>query len=217
MNTLDQFDKHRSDRTLAIKPPPARERSAVYQDIKVQFELLGGRSRLRKLVRCLLTPGVQAVIAFRLGTWLIRQPTVIRLFLHPVYALFHTYILLCWGIDIERGATIGPGLYIGHFGGINISGAATIGRNCFISQGITVGVSGQGSRRGAPVIGDNVYIAPGARIFGKINIGNDCKIGANCVVHTDIPDGATVVTSGGCEILSIHGERVRGITQDPAA
>ncbi len=208
MNALDQFKQHRSDKTFA-KRRPVQERSAVYQDIKVQFDLLGGRSRLRKVVRCLLTPGVQAVIAFRFGTWLIHQPIVVRLLLHPAYALFHAYILMCWGIDIERGATIGPGLYIGHFGGINISGATTIGRNCFISQGITIGVAGQGDRRGAPHIGDNVYIAPGARIFGKISIGNNCKIGANCVVHKDIPDGATVVTSGGCEILSIYGNRIK--------
>ena len=114
---------------------------------------------------------------------------------------------------IERGATIGPGLYVGHFGGINISGAAKIGRNCFISQGITIGAAGQGDHRGAPQIGDGVYIAPGARIFGKITIGNDCKIGANCVVHKDVPNGATVVTTGGCEILSIYGKRIDGQSQ----
>ena len=209
MSTLDQSKRDLPDKTFAGKQP-VQERSAVYQDIRVQYDLVGGRSRLRKLMNCLCTPGVQAVIAFRFGSWLIHQPIGVRLLLHPVYALLHMYIMVCWGIDIERGAAIGPGLYIGHFGGINISGAATIGRNCFISQGITIGIAGQGDRRGAPRIGDNVYIAPGARMFGKITIGNDCKIGANCVVHKDIPDGATVVTSGGCEILSIYGKRIKG-------
>ncbi len=209
MSTLNQSNLHLPEKTLASKQP-AREHSAVYQDIKVQYDLLGGRSRLRKLVSCLLTPGVQAVIAYRFGTWLLHQPIGVRFCLHPFYVLLHTFVLVCWGIDIERGATIGPGLYIGHFGGINISGAATIGRNCFISQGITVGVAGQGDRRGAPQIGDDVYIAPGARIFGKITVGNDCKIGANCVVHADVPSGATVVTSGGCEVLSIYGQRIKG-------
>ena len=209
MSSLDQFNQHRSDKDFAAKQPP-REPSALYQDIKVHFDMLGGRSRLRKFVRCLLTPGVQAVMAFRFGTWLIHQPIAVRLLLHPAYALCHTYVLVIWGIDIERGATIGPGLYVGHFGGINISGAAIIGRNCFISQGITIGAAGQGDHRGAPQIGDGVYIAPGARIFGKITIGNDCKIGANCVVHKDVPNGATVVTTGGCEILSIYGKRIAG-------
>lgn len=209
MSSLDQLNQYRSDKDFAAKQLP-REPSALYQDIKVHFDMLGGRSRLRKFVRCLLTPGLQAVMAFRFGTWLIHKPIAVRLVLHPVYALCHIYSLVIWGIDIERGATIGPGLYVGHFGGINISGAATIGRNCFISQAVTIGVAGQGDRRGAPQIGDGVYIAPGARIFGKITIGNDCKIGANCVVHKDVPNGATVVTTGGCEILSIYGKRIDG-------
>jgi len=33
-----------------------------------------------------------------------------------------------------------------------------------------------------------VYIAPGAKLFGKIHIGNNVKIGANAVVHKDVPD-----------------------------
>ena len=46
---------------------------------------------------------------------------------------------------------------------------------------------------GAPTIGDNVYIGPGAKIFGAIHIGNNVRIGANCVVFEDVPDNATVV------------------------
>lgn len=41
---------------------------------------------------------------------------------------------------------------------------------------------------GAPTIGDNVYIGPGAKIFGAIHIGNNVRIGANCVVLEDVPD-----------------------------
>lgn len=44
-----------------------------------------------------------------------------------------------------------------------------------------------------PIIGDNVYIGPGAKIFGGIQIGNNVRIGANCIVFQDIPDNATVV------------------------
>ena len=70
---------------------------------------------------------------------------------------------------------------------------AIIGSNANISQNITIGVSGQGDNRGVPVIGDNVYIAPGARIFGKIHIGNNVKIGANAVIHKSIPDNSIAV------------------------
>lgn len=128
MTVLDPTNKHKPDKTFAGKLPLGAQ-SAVWQDIKVQFDLIGGRSRLRKFVTCLLTPGVQDVIAFRFGTWLIHQSIAVRLILHSVYSLTHLFVPMCWGIDIERGATIGPSLYIGHFGGINISGAATIGRD----------------------------------------------------------------------------------------
>ena len=36
-------------------------------------------------------------------------------------------------------------------------------------------------------------IGTGANIIGGITIGNNVKIGAGCIVTTDIPDNATVV------------------------
>lgn len=79
---------------------------------------------------------------------------------------------------------------LGHkLNGIVIASGAIIGKNCYLSHQVTIGRS----RGGAPVIGDNVYIGPGAKIFGDICIGNNVRIGANCVVFEDIPDNATVV------------------------
>ncbi|GAA4333635.1 hypothetical protein GCM10023144_25110 [Pigmentiphaga soli] len=40
----------------------------------------------------------------------------------------------------------------------------------------------------APRIGDNSYIGPGAKIFGAIQIGNNCAIGANAVVNKSYSD-----------------------------
>ena len=98
-----------------------------------------------------------------------------------------------FGVSIPSTTNIGPGFYIGHFGGIVIHADTVIGKNCNISQGVTIGISPRGKRQGVPVIGDNVYIAPGAKIFGNIRIGNNVAIGANCVVTKDIPDNAVVV------------------------
>lgn len=36
-------------------------------------------------------------------------------------------------------------------------------------------------------------IGAGAKIIGPIVVGDNVKIGANCIVCQDIPDGATVV------------------------
>ncbi len=98
-----------------------------------------------------------------------------------------------FGIQISYSTEIGPGFYIGHFGQIVVKGEAKIGRNCNISQGVTIGVSNRGRLQGVPTIGDNVYIGPGAKIFGNIRIGNDVAIGANCVVTKDIADHSVVV------------------------
>lgn len=93
-----------------------------------------------------------------------------------------------FGLDIPAETLIGPGFYIGHFGGVVISAKSKIGKNCNISQGVTIGYNPRGSKAGYPVIGDRVYIAPGAKIIGKVNIGNDAVIGANAVVVDDVPE-----------------------------
>lgn len=42
-------------------------------------------------------------------------------------------------------------------------------------------------------IGDNVLLGAGSKVLPAVNIGNNVKVGANCVVVEDIPDNATVV------------------------
>jgi len=70
---------------------------------------------------------------------------------------------------------------------------------------VTIGVSGRGEKEGCPTIGDHVYVVPGAKLFGKIRIGNRVKIGANAVIYRDISDMAIVAMKPGYEILSYKG------------
>ena len=74
----------------------------------------------------------------------------------------------------------GPGLAIVHYGTIIINDATSVGRNCRIQACTNIGASG-GSKK-APTIGDNVYIGPGAKIYGDIKIGNNIAIAANSSV-----------------------------------
>ena len=179
-------------------------RGVLRADIMRTYEYLQG-GRLRRAVNCLRSPGVQAVIVFRFGQWLDSQPSLLKVLLQPIYFVLNGLIQIMWGIELPRSATIGPGFYIGHFGGITIAPGAIIGRNCNISQDLTIGLSGQGEKAGVPTIGDNVYLAPGARVFGKISIGNNVKIGANAVIYKDIPDNAIVVLDPGFKIVSYKG------------
>jgi serine O-acetyltransferase len=176
----------------------------VQKDIQRTYDLLDG-GRLSKALGCFRSPGVHAALIYRYGRWLKRQNITLRVLLEPIYLLSFHRIRSKWGIEIPRSAQIGEGLYVGHHGGIVISAAAVIGKNANISHQVTIGVSGQGDAEGTPILGDNVYIAPGAKIFGKIRIGNSAKIGANVVVHKDVPDNAVVVLDPGFKIVSFDG------------
>lgn len=114
----------------------------------------------------------------------------------PLVALsfvLHKIIEMTTGISISPDARIGPGLYIGHFSGIIVGRGVTMGQRCSISQGVTIGTSVSGERRGSPTIGDGCYIAPGAKVFGPIHIGDRVAIGANAVVNRDLPSDCTAV------------------------
>jgi len=85
-----------------------------------------------------------------------------------------------------------------------ISPKAIIGNNCNLSCGVVIGETFRGKRRGVPVIGDKVYIAPGAKVIGGVTIGDNVAIGTNCVVTKDIPDNAVVIGVPG-RIISYDG------------
>lgn len=148
--------------------------------------------KLSRILECYRSPGVHGVIVFRFGHWLLSRPLWVRIGLKPLYLLLHHRMMVKWGIQLDAEANIGEGLLIHHFGGIFVGSAVRIGENLTLSHNVTIGLAGDGIRRGAPVLGDNVYIAPGANISGKIRIGNNVKIGANAIVNNDIPDNALV-------------------------
>ncbi|RYE43053.1 MAG: serine acetyltransferase [Hyphomicrobiales bacterium] len=159
---------------------------------------------LRKLAyQVLFGEGGKYSFWFRTCT-LLRSHKVLKFTLYPFAWLMLRRTMYRLGISIHPGTLMGPGFYIGHFGGIVVSARSQIGRNCNISQGVTIGKAHGGKHAGYPVIGDNVYIGPGAKIVGGITIGSNVAIGANCVVTKDTPDNAVVVGVPG-EVISMGG------------
>lgn len=67
-----------------------------------------------------------------------------------------------------------------------------IGRDCTFYHNITIGSRQFGRAPGAPTIGDEVIIYPGACIIGKISIGARAIIGAGSTVLHDVPPSAIV-------------------------
>ena len=62
-----------------------------------------------------------------------------------------------------------------------------------LHKGVTIGAENRGKRKGAPVIGNNVWIGINATIVGNITIGNDVLIAPNTLVNFDVPDHSIVV------------------------
>ena len=82
-------------------------------------------------------------------------------------------------MEYTLGSTSGDeGLSIAHVGPIVVHGKSKIGKNLRLHVGVNIGANGGEP----PVLGDNIYIGPGAKIFGDIKIASGCRIGANAVV-----------------------------------
>jgi serine O-acetyltransferase len=84
--------------------------------------------------------------------------------------------------------TFGPGLSIAHRGTVVVNGGARIGANCRLHVDVNIGTEA-GKASASPIIGDNCYIGPGAKLFGEILIGPNTVIGANAVVNKSFPEG----------------------------
>lgn len=115
--------------------------------------------------------------------------TNIILKLYYLFYIKRTDAKFCcsFGTNLNGGAKFKSRPLLPHgLNGIIIGHDVVVGSNCRIYQQVTI------ANDGNVVIGDNVVIGSGAKIL-KGNIGNNVKVGANCVVVEDIPDNATVV------------------------
>ncbi len=92
------------------------------------------------------------------------------------------YFYRCKRMEAFNGASLGINLGWGtRFGslpklphgihGVIINPYAEIGKNCTIFHEVTIG-NDYKDVKNAPTIGDNVFIGAGAKIIGKIKIGN---------------------------------------------
>ena len=162
----------------------------------------------RNLVEVLLTySGLHVLVFHRLAHALhrMRVPVIPRLLMTKARWLT--------GIEIHPSATIGRGLFIDHGMGVVIGETTVIGDNVTLFQGVTLGGTGKEKGKRHPTIGDNVVIGTGAKVLGRITVGNDSMIGANAVVIRDVPEHSTVVGVPG-RITRIKDRHYPGIKLD---
>lgn len=137
----------------------------------------------------------------RFDEWLLNtgKPRLLRL---PFLLWFRR---LSIRLGFSMGPNIfGPGLAIVHYGTIVIDPTTRVGKNCRIHVGSHIGGAAQfvdpaEAHKYSPRIGDNVYIGPGAKLYGPIVIGDNCVIGANAVVTKSFPEAG--LTLGGERVL----------------
>ncbi len=164
-----------------------------------------GRCNKKLIIKYLiLNPGYKYTFFMRLCHHLAKTDKRLIKPLYLVFRMILRHYMYKYGISIDPNTNIGEGFYIGHFGSIVVNSKAVIGKNCNISQDVTIGQANRGKNIGYPIIGENVYIGPGAKIIGAIHIGNNVAIGANCVVTKDIPDNSVVVGVPG-QVISFKG------------
>ncbi|HEV3440809.1 MAG TPA: serine O-acetyltransferase [Gemmata sp.] len=135
------------------------------------------------LLKTLLTDGTMAMIYYRM------MQLSRRLRLTPLEMIFNKLNAICCNCIIGRGAEFGPGFVLIHSTGVVINGRVRGGSNVHLYHQVTLGAD----RRGAPVLGDNVFIGSGAKLIGPVKVGDNVQIGANAVVLHDVPPFATVV------------------------
>ena len=94
----------------------------------------------------------------------------------------------------------GPGLSLPNRGNIIVNPQAQIGENCRIHVGVNIGAH----KNKAPKIGKNVYIGPGAIIFGDISIADNISIGANATVNKSFDEPNVVIAGTPAKVVKYN-------------
>jgi serine O-acetyltransferase len=167
------------------------------RDLQRLFDLDGanGAATVSAKLRVLFhSPQIQAIAVYRFGHW-VNENVKTRALKVPLKVVYHsldkaTHAL--WGIHIDDGADIGPGLYIGHPGDL-IVGPVKMGTDCNLSSGTLIGRRTDGQGAGLPTIGDRVWIGSGTIVFGNIVVGSGASVGPLTVVGRNVRPRSLVV------------------------
>ena len=161
----------------------------IFKSIKEQINSMKNRDpAARSTIEIILCyPGLHALWLHRLShiLWRYKLYLFARLISH--ISRFLT------AIEIHPGAIIGRRFFIDHGSGVVIGETAELGDDVFMYHGVTLGSTSIKKEKRHPTIKDGVIIGAGAKLIGPITIGKNAKIGANAVVVSDVPEGATMV------------------------
>ena len=162
--------------------------------VKADFKRNYAYSALKFLVADFFFPNYR----FRFLFWLrVAEMTCVNRrfsWLYPLAALFYHRYSMKGNIEISFHS-VDKRVKIQHTSGfIIVHSEARIGQNVHLSPGCIVGISSLNRCHELPVIGDECYFAPNAKVFGKCRIGDRVIIGSDTIVRDmDIPNDTIVV------------------------
>lgn len=147
--------------------------------IKSDIRALYKKTTALNILKSAINPSFQAVFFIRCAQYLPKT-------LHP---LFRLILIYGYSIDIARGASIGKSFLLPHPINIVIGNGVSIGESVTLYQGTTLG----SKSGGYPSIKNGVTIYPNCVIVGRIEIEENCTIGACTFLDKTIPEKGRVV------------------------
>lgn len=159
-------------------------------DLKRFFKIYGVNKKpsFFQLIKYSVHPRFNCVFNYRLAIFLKRKKIPV---IPKIILLLNQFL---YGIEFSMDTKIGGGLFIPHSFGIVI-GADEIGDNATIYQNVTLGAKNVDvpfHKENRPVIGNDVTIATGSVVLGRIFVGNKVIVAANSVVLHSVPDRVVV-------------------------
>ncbi|MDQ1287073.1 MAG: serine O-acetyltransferase [Actinomycetota bacterium] len=139
-------------------------------------------------------PGLHAIVVYRVGRWARTQPQPVRLLGTLLHRVLNVALIRnVYGTEVSVDAVIGRRVLIGHHQAVQIPAYCVIGDETVIRHNVTIGF-GASDRNpdDVPHLGRHVKVGAGSVLMGRITIGDEAKIGPNCVVQSNVPARAVV-------------------------
>jgi len=180
---------------------------SLWQILRADVYRYRGKADRRAFVSSYLhDPGFRFTYYLRKVSFYSKKKKSLAIFNYIYNRILLHHYRFKYGFDISPTTSIGPGLYIGHFGGVVISPHAVLGSNINIAQGVTIGAASRGPRTGAPTLEDRVWVGANAIIVGKVTIGREALIAPGAYVNFDVPPESVVLGNPG-KVVSNSGSR----------
>lgn len=130
--------------------------------------------------------GFHAITTHRVAHWLWKQDR------HLAALQFQSLSSQVFAVDIHPAAHMGCGILLDHATSFVVGETAIIKNNVSILHEVTLGGTGKEEGERHPIVESGVLLGAGAKVLGRVTIGECAKVGAGSVVLTDVPPHTTV-------------------------